>query len=125
VDWQLIENAAPILLTLGLALSIPITFIILSSFLGPRKPSSAKRSSYECGLSSEAQVGDARSRFGVRFYLVAICFLVFDVEVAFLFPWAVWFRNQGVEGLAIMGAFLGVLAFGWFYMIRRGALEWD
>jgi NADH-quinone oxidoreductase subunit A len=125
VDWQLIENAAPLVLTLGLALLLPVTFLVVSSFLGPRKPSPAKGSPYESGLPEASQVGDARSRFGVRFYLVAICYLVFDVEVAFLFPWAVWFKGHPADSLWIMGAFLGILGFGWFYVVKRGALEWD
>jgi len=125
LDWSRLEAIAPFLIPLGLALSIPLTFILLSSFLGPKRPNQAKDSPYECGHTEAAQVGDARRRFHVRFYMVAICFLVFDVEVAFLFPWAVWFRGHGLEGLALMGVFLGVLAFGWFYMLKRGALEWD
>jgi NADH-quinone oxidoreductase subunit A len=125
VNWQLIEDASPLILALGLALSIPVLFMVLSSWLGPRHPNQAKNASYESGLPEVSQVGDARSRFGVRFFLVAICFLVFDVEVAFLFPWAVWFRDHAPSSLWIMGSFLGVLAFGWFYVIKRGVLKWD
>jgi NADH-quinone oxidoreductase subunit A len=125
MDWQLIESAAPLILVLGLALSIPIVFIVVSAFLGPRKPSAVKAAPYECGLPETSVTGDARSRFNVKFYLVAVFFLVFDVEVVFLFPWAVWFQDQAWAGFGVMATFLAVLAFGWFYLLKRGALEWE
>lgn len=125
MDWPLIENAAPYLLTAALALSIPALFIALSALLGPRKKTPAKVAPYECGIAEESQVDATHTPFQARFFLVAVFFLVFDVEVAFLFPWAVWFRSHGWEGLAAMGAFLLVLAFGWLYVVQRGGLEWE
>ena len=70
-------------------------------------------------------LGDARERFSIKFYLVAMCFLVFDVEVVFLFPWAVLFQKLAWGGFLSMVVFLGVLGFGWFYLVKRGALEWE
>ena len=125
MDWQLIESAVPLILVIVLAMSVPAAFLLISALLGPRKPSPTKAAPYECGLPEAAVTGDARSRFNVKFYLVAVCFLVFDVEVVFLFPWAVWFQDQAWAGFGIMATFLGVLAFGWFYLLKRGALEWE
>jgi NADH-quinone oxidoreductase subunit A len=125
MDWILFEDIAPILLPLLLAASIPTVFLLISSLLGPRASNPDKLSPYECGIQPAAIPGDARTRFNVKFYLVAMCFLVFDIEVVFLFPWAVWFQDQAWKGLGIMAAFLGVLAYGWWYLWMRGGFEWE
>ena len=87
-----------------------------------QRPDSEKVSAYECGFEA---FDDARSRFDVRFYLVAILFIIFDLEVAFLFPWAVAFENVGLLGFWSMIVFLAVLTIGFIYEWRKGALEWD
>jgi len=125
LDWTLLENLAPILIPLVLAGLIPLVFLLLSSLLGPHKPSAEKSMPYECGIQQPAISGDARMRFNVKFYLVAMCFLVFDVEVVFLFPWAVWFQDKAWAGFGVMASFLGVLAFGWWYLLKRGGFEWE
>ncbi|MFN0150521.1 MAG: NADH-quinone oxidoreductase subunit A [bacterium] len=112
----------PLLFSFLLAIAIPIAFVILSAKIGPKKPSAAKLSPYECGIPSR---GAPHERFPVKFYLVAILFLLFDIEVVFLFPWAVVFREMGSAALAPMILFLAVLLFGLAYVWKRGALEWD
>ncbi len=120
-----IENLYPFVLALILALLVPLGMIVVSFLLGPRNANPAKLSTYECGIQPPAQAGDARCRFNVKFYLVAMCFLVFDVEIVFLFPWAVIFQKLAWGGFFSMLGFLGVLAFGWYYLLKRGALEWE
>ena len=125
MNFEFIENILPLVLALLLAMAVPTAMILLSALLGPRKDNETKLSPYECGIQTQAIPGDARHRFNVKFYLVAMCFLVFDVEVVFLFPWAVLFQKMAWGGFLSMLGFLGVLAFGWFYLWKRGALEWE
>lgn len=97
--------------------------ILASTLLGPKRRNSVKDEPFECG---SLPVGPNRMRFHVRFYLTAILFLIFDIEVVFLYPWITIFRNElGVYGLEVMGLFLGVLVFGLAYEWRRGGMEWD
>lgn len=96
--------------------------VVLSSLLGPKHESAQKRIPYESGM---LPLGPARRRFSVRFYLVAVLFILFDIEVVFMYPWAVTFRELGVPGLIEMGTFVLVLLVGLFYVWRRGALEWE
>ena len=125
MNFEFIENLFPLVLGFLLALAVPSAMLLLSAFLSPHKDNETKLSPYECGIQSNAVSGDARSRFNVKFYLVAMCFLVFDVEVVFLFPWAVLFQRMAWTGFFSMLGFLGVLAFGWFYLLKRGAFEWE
>jgi NADH-quinone oxidoreductase subunit A len=125
MSFETLENLLPIALALVLAMVIPTSMLLLSALLGPRRDNDAKLSSYECGIQAQALSGDARHHFNVKCYLVAMCFLVFDVEVVFLFPWAVLFQKMAWGGFLSMLAFLGILAFGWFYLLKRGALEWE
>lgn len=125
MNFELIENLLPIVLSLVLAMAIPSVLMLLSKILGPRRDNPTKLSPYECGIQSSSISGDARHRFNVKFYLIAMCFLVFDVEIVFLFPWAVLFQKMAWAGFISMLGFLGVLAFGWFYLWKRGALEWE
>jgi len=90
--------------------------------LGPRQSSEVKGAAFECG---NAPSGDARARFSVKFYMVAIMFVLFDVEAAFLFPWAVLYGELGLVGLTTIGIFAVILGYGLFYVWKRGALEWD
>lgn len=111
-------------ITVGLlALFVPVAVLLITGKLGPRRENDAKYSVYECGI---APATDARHRFSAKFHLVAILFVLFDIEVAFLVPWGVVFRS--LPGLAVLGEmalFLGVLVVGLVYVIRRGALEWE
>jgi NADH-quinone oxidoreductase subunit A len=96
--------------------------LALSIFIGPRKPSKVKMAPFECGTES---VGTTRQRFSVRFYLVALLFIVFDVEVVFLYPWAVLYRKLAWFGLIEMAVFMAILGVGLAYVWRKGALEWE
>lgn len=112
----------PILLFIAVGCGIGIALLLLGTLLGPRRPNEQKLSSYECGFEP---FDDARSKFDVRYYLVAILFIIFDLEIAFVFPWAAVFDDLGMLGLVEMGMFLGLLAIGFIYAWKRGALEWE
>ncbi|MAP94577.1 MAG: NADH-quinone oxidoreductase subunit A [Ponticaulis sp.] len=112
----------PVIIFLGIALALCAAFLLASSVLAPSKPDPEKLSAYECGFEA---FDDARLKFDVRFYLVAILFIIFDLEVAFLFPWAVSLGAIGVMGFWSMVVFLGVLTVGFIYEWRSGALEWE
>ena len=112
----------PVLLFMVVSAVVGIALIAIGNLLGPRKPSAEKDSPYECGFEA---FDDARMKFDARFYLVAILFIIFDLEVAFLFPWAVAFQDVGLFGFWSMMIFLGVLTVGFIYEWRKGALEWD
>jgi len=112
----------PILLFILVGCAVGVAPVVLGSLLGPHRPDPEKLSPYECGFEA---FEDARMKFDVRYYLVAILFIVFDLEIAFLFPWAVALDSIGVIGLAAMGVFLLVLVVGFIYEWKRGALEWD
>lgn len=112
----------PVILFLGLGVILSLLFIIGAAILAPSNPDPEKNSAYECGFNA---FDDARMKFDVRFYLVAILFIIFDLEVAFLFPWAVSLGTIGLVGFWSMVGFLGVLTIGFVYEWRRGALEWE
>jgi len=112
----------PTLLFLIVATGIGIALIVVGNVLGPKSPSAEKLSPYECGFSA---FENARGQFDVRYYLVAILFIVFDLEIAFVFPWALVFRELGVFGLIEMGVFLSLLLIGFIYVWKKGALEWE
>ena len=112
----------PVILFLGLGVILSLLFIIGAAILAPSNPDPEKNSAYECGFNA---FDDARMKFDVRFYLVALLFIIFDLEVAFLFPWAVSLGTIGVFGFWSMVVFLGVLTVGFIYEWRRGALEWE
>lgn len=112
----------PILIFLIIATGMSLVMAVLPMLLLKQKPDTEKLSAYECGFES---YGDARSKFDVRFYLVAILFIIFDLEVAFLFPWAVSLGGLGVFGFWSMMIFLGVLTVGFIYEWKKGALEWE
>jgi len=112
----------PILVFLTIATGMAIGLVAAGGILGPRRPNPEKLSPYECGFES---FEDARMKFDVRFYLVAILFIIFDLEIAFLFPWAVALETVGMTGLIAMGVFLAVLVVGFIYEWKKGALEWE
>lgn len=121
VDTML-SNYFPILLFIFVGLSIGILSMLAGWLLAPNKPDEAKLSSYECGFSA---FEDARIKFDVRYYLIAILFILFDLEIAFLFPWAVVLNEIGWFGFVAMLVFLGILVVGFIYEWKKGALEWD
>ncbi len=112
----------PILIQMALAVGFVVMTIIGSSFLGPKRSSKNKDKNFECGIES---VGNARIPFSVKYFLVAILFVLFDVEVIFMYPWAVNFREMGVEGLMKMGVFITILLTGFFYVMKKKGLEWE
>ncbi len=112
----------PILMQAGLAVGFVVATIIGSSFLGPKRHSKNKDINFECGIES---VGNARIPFSVKYFLVAILFVLFDVEVIFLYPWAVNFKDLGVDGMIKMVIFMLLLLVGFFYIIKKKALEWE
>jgi NADH-quinone oxidoreductase subunit A len=109
-----------ILALLGVAFSVGS--IVLARFVGPRKPTAEKQAPYECGMPP---VGDARERHSVKFYLVAMIFLLFDIEVAFLYPWAMSIRDLQWTGFVQVVVFLAILVAGYAYVWKKGALNWD
>jgi NADH-quinone oxidoreductase subunit A len=112
----------PILVFLGIAIVVAGAAVGVSFLMGTQKPDAEKNSAYECGFEA---FGDARRRFDVRFYLVAILFIIFDLEIAFLFPWAVALGDIGMFGFWSMIVFLAVLTVGFIYEWKKGALEWE
>ncbi|MCA3264269.1 MAG: NADH-quinone oxidoreductase subunit A [Telmatospirillum sp.] len=118
----LLREYLPILMFLGLAIVLSILMVAASLIIARQKPDTEKLSAYECGFEA---FDDARRKFDVRFYLVAILFIIFDLEVAFLFPWAVSLGEIGMFGFWSMVAFLGVLTIGFVYEWKKGALEWE
>jgi len=118
----LLLNYLPILIFLAIAAGIAFAMVGASVLFAPQRPYPEKLSAYECGFDA---FDDARRRFDVRYYLVAILFIIFDLEVAFLFPWAVSLGHIGVFGLLSMLGFLAVLTVGFVYEWRKGALDWE
>src|SRR5687768_17324221 len=112
----------PILLFILVGLGVGVVPMVLGKLLGPSRPDSEKLSPYECGFEA---FEDARMKFDVRYYLVAILFILFDLEIAFLFPWAVVLDEIGLFGFIAMMVFLGILVVGFIYEWNKGALEWD
>ncbi len=112
----------PILIFFVIAGAMAVAILGASYIIAPQRPDSEKLSSYECGFEPFA---DARGRFDVRFYIVTLLFIIFDLEVAFLFPWAISLREIGVFGFWSMVIFLGILTVGFIYEWRKGALEWE
>jgi NADH-quinone oxidoreductase subunit A len=118
----LLSEYLPIVVFIALSAVIGLALLVAPFLLAYKKPDPEKLSAYECGFNA---FDDARMKFDVRFYLVSILFIIFDLEVAFLFPWAVAFGKLGWFGLGSMLVFLGVLTIGFVYEWKKGALEWD
>ena len=118
----MLENYLPILIFLSVALALGLLMLSLGFLFGRGSKTKAKLSPYECGFDP---FEDARIPFDVRYYLVAILFIIFDLEIAFLFPWAVSLNEIGIAGIMAMGIFLLILVVGFIYEWKKGALEWD
>ena len=119
---DLLQEYLPIMIFLGLAIGLGALLIIAAAVIAVRNPDPEKVSAYECGFNA---FDDARMKFDVRFYLVSILFIIFDLEVAFLFPWAVAFKDVSMVGFWSMMVFLAVLTIGFMYEWKKGALEWQ
>ena len=119
----MLENYLPVLIFLAIGLMIGFVLLTLGGYLlAPHKPNEAKNSPFECGFEA---FEDSRMKFDVRYYLVAILFIIFDLEIAFLVPWATVVAEIGLFGILSMGIFLGVLVIGFIYEWKKGALEWE
>jgi NADH-quinone oxidoreductase subunit A len=112
----------PILIMAAVALGFVVTVMLLTHAVGPRRKSAIKDDPFECGIEVK---GNARSPISIKYFLVAILFVLFDVEVIFMYPWAVNFRELGVFGLLEMFSFMGLMIVGLVYIFRRGALKWE
>ena len=118
----MLENYFPVLMFIAVGLVLGGVLLTVGRAVAPHKPNPKKLSPYECGFEA---FEDARMKFDVRYYLVAILFIIFDLEIAFLVPWAVVFADLGWRAFAAMGLFLGVLVIGFVYEWKKGALEWE
>ena len=119
---ELLQGYLPLVVFIAVALGLAMVLLLAPFLVAYKHPDPEKLSAYECGFNA---FDDARMKFDVRFYLVAILFIIFDLEVSFLFPWAVVFGRLGLFGFCSMMVFLGVLTIGFIYEWRKGALEWD
>ena len=118
----MLQSYLPVLVFIVIALGLGVVMILAGSVLGPHRPDAEKLSPYECGFEA---FEDSRMKFDVRYYLVAILFIIFDLEIAFLFPWAVVLNEIGMFGFLAMMVFLSVLVIGFLYEWKKGALEWE
>jgi NADH-quinone oxidoreductase subunit A len=117
-----LQTYFPLALVFGLAAVLALVLVGLAALLGPRRPSRVKSAPFECGSDP---VGDARERFGVKFYVIALLFVVFDIEAVFIYPWAVQVQELGWTGYATMAAFAATLVAGLVYVWKKGALDWE
>lgn len=119
---SLMTQYLPIVFTAFIALGFVVTTMLATHRLGPKRKTKIKSDAFECGIESK---GNARSPFSIKYFLVAILFVLFDVEVIFMYPWAVNFKELGLFGLLEMFTFMGLMVVGLIYIIRRGALKWE
>lgn len=118
----MLETYLPILVLILIALAFAVGSVVFSRLIGQKKPTVVKLAPYECGMPP---VGSARDRVSIKFYIIAMLFIIFDIEAVFLYPWAVVFKRLGVFGLAEMGVFIAILLVGFAYVWKKGALEWE
>jgi NADH-quinone oxidoreductase subunit A len=116
------EQYIPIAIMILLAVAFGLFLVNVNKWIGPRRPNEEKLSTYESGMEP---VRSARERFSVKFYLVAMLFIIFDIEIVFMYPWAVKFRELGMAGFIEMMVFIFILLVGYVYILRKGALKWD
>ena len=119
---DVLHSYLPALTLFALAVAFAGATIVVSRLIGPHRPTREKNMPYECGIEP---VGSAHERFSVKFYLVAMLFIIFDIEAVFLYPWAVAFRHLGLYGLVEMMLFILILMIGYVYLLKKRALEWD
>ena len=118
----MLDSYLPILVLIAIALAFALGSVVFSRLVGQKKPSTVKLAPYECGMPP---VGSARERVSVKFYIIAMLFIVFDIEAVFLYPWAVVFKRLGLFGFVEMGVFIAILLVGYVYVWKKGALEWE
>ena len=118
---SVLNGYIPVFLFIGIAIAFPIVTLLVAKLVRPQTGGAGKLSPYECGVEPES---DARQRYAIRYYLVAILFVIFDVETVFLFPWAIIYKKLAVFGLVEMLVFLGILIVGYVWIIKKGALDW-
>ena len=118
----MIEQYYPIFIMMAGGVVIAVLMGKANELLGPSRPTEEKYTTYESGMEP---IRSARDRFSVKFYMVAMLFIIFDIEVVFLYPWAVAFRQLGIQGFVTMFVFIAVLLIGYYYVLRKGALQWD
>lgn len=116
------DNYIPLIFMIVFGFLIAVVFLVLSEWLGAKRSTEGKKTTYESGMVPH---GTARERFSVKFYMVAVSFIVFDVEVVFMYPWAAQFGSLGISAFVAMMIFIAVLFAGYFYEIKKGGLEWD
>jgi NADH-quinone oxidoreductase subunit A len=121
MDSSILTGYIPIFLFMGLAFVFPVVTLLIAKLVRPRTGGAGKLAPYECGVDPES---DARQRYAIRYYVVAILFVIFDVETVFLFPWAVIYGQLALFGLIEMLVFLGILIVGYIWIIKKGALNW-
>ncbi len=119
---QGINTYLPILIMMFVAFGFVVTTMVATHILGPQKKSKVKGEAFECGIESQ---GNARTPFSIKYFLVAVLFVLFDVEVIFMYPWAVNFKKLGLAGLVEMFIFIAIFLTGFFYIVKKGALTWD
>jgi NADH-quinone oxidoreductase subunit A len=118
----MLEQYIPIAIMMLFAVAFGLFLVNVNKWIGPRRPNEEKLSTYESGMEP---IRSARERFSVKFYLVAMLFIIFDIEIVFMFPWAVKFRELGMFGFVEMLIFLFIILVGYVYILRKGALRWD
>ena len=118
----MLESYLPILVLISFAVLFALGSVIFSFLIGQKKPSAVKLAPYECGMPL---IGTARERFSIKFYIIAMLFILFDIEAVFLYPWAVVFKKLGMFGFVEMGVFIVILLVGYVYVWKKGALEWE
>jgi NADH-quinone oxidoreductase subunit A len=118
---SILNGYIPVFLFIGLAMAFPIVTLLVAKLIRPNTGGVGKLTPYECGVDPES---DARQRYAIRYYLVAILFVIFDVETVFLFPWAIIYKKLALFGLIEMLVFLGILIVGYVWIIKKGALDW-
>jgi NADH-quinone oxidoreductase subunit A len=121
MEQTVLTNYIPIFLFIGLAMAFPIVTLLVAKLIRPSTGGEGKLAPYECGVDPDS---DARQRYAIRYYVVAILFVIFDVETVFLFPWAIIYRKLAIFGLIEMLVFLGILIVGYIWIIKKGALDW-
>ncbi len=118
----MLEQYVPIILMIAVGVAFGVVMGKINELIGPKRPTEEKQSTYESGMEP---IRTARERFSVKFYMVAMLFILFDIEVVFLYPWAVSYRDLGLAGFVTMFVFILVLLIGYYYVWKKGALEWD